>query len=366
MRRIWVLLKTQIQALFRDPTLIFFDLIFPAAMFLFFATVFAPSASSGSTDVYLIATGADPRLEGAIRSIESEVRVHRMASGDVASALRDALSQYRDPVIVRLPSDWADQLQSSGVLTVEIWASRSNPMAAFIGQAIGESLARQAGYAIPSPVRPILRPLERTGSGVDRVLLTSLIITWLIVGGMHAVTQYAYLRESGLSKRLRISPLRRHEFVLGLIAESWLVSLAISAELLLSGMLWYRAGLIRAPGDVLWLLAGCGLLVSLSASLGLLIASLAREPSYSIWGPLVLYMTLMFLSGLAIPVIFFPGVLQRIASWLPPRQLHVMLEAVLLYRQSPPAVSALLWMAVLAVVLLAAAVQWMPWRASRR
>lgn len=366
MRRMLALLKTQIQVIFRDPILIFFDLVLPAAMFLFFASVFAPSPSSGVTDVYLIAAEGDSRLEEALRSIEGAIRVHRANSNDVSAALQDALSRYRDPLIVRLPSDWADQLKSSGVLTVEIWASRGNPMAAFIGQAIGESLAQQLGYAIQSPVRPVLQPLERARSGVDGVLLTTLITAWLIVGGMHAVTQYAYLRESGLSKRLRISPLCRHEFILALIAESWLISLVVSAELMFLGIVLYQSNLIRAPVDGLWLLAGCGLLVCISASIGLLVASLSREPSYSVLGPLVIYMSLMFLSGLAIPVMFFPGILQQIASWLPPRRLHVILGAVLLFREPSPAVSALLWMGALAVVLLVAVVQFTPWRTSRR
>ncbi len=369
MRRIWSLLRTNILALLKDPYLIFFDLLFPLAILIFFLRLRAPQAGDQTVDLYLVLREPSPVLQQTLESMRPQVRAHyqfatRESDDSVEAALKDAIARYRVPLILQFPRNWEQEIRAGRVITLQVFGSSDDPAGFGVVQSLVDKLLAATGQPQTSPVRLDFKPLEQDLSGADRVLVSTLQMVWLIVGGMHAVTQYAYLRESGLGKRLMVSPLRKHEFVLSLVIEALLVAGLVSVFLSGVAVVLYSAKVPTRPATWLTLAAAATIMVVLSASFGLLIAALAREPSYAYWGPIGLYLAIMFLSGMAFPIALFPDSLRQVANLLPTRRLNAALEAELLYGQ--PAMTSMGEVAVMALLALAVTMFVIPWRESRR
>lgn len=368
MKRIWSIFSANVRATVRDPYLIFFDIVFPISIYIFFVQVFVPAARSLVIDVYVYVPENVTIVDKALKNISEEgMRIHKVpvSTDDLVAYVReDALSKKRIPRLIVFPRDFEERLRSNEKVNVDVYISRDDPLSFSLDMVIREVL-RVSDKLADSPISTATHYLEATGqSSVNRVTLNGLFVFWLIVGGMHCVSQYVYLLESRMNKRLLVTPLRKHEFVLELALEAALVAIGISIIVSLIAVIGYQASFLNNPFNIALLLIGALTVVIFAASLGLLVASFAKEPSQAIWGPLAVFMALMFFSGFAIPAQFFPKSLQTFANYLPTRSLALAIESSIIYQVT--SFRSFIYPALSSLTMLAIAILVMPWRDVRR
>jgi len=368
MKRVWSLLKSHTALVTREPYFIFFDLLFAPAAFLFFMTVMGAPTSAFMFHMYVVAPTGQAFIEQNAQDMGNfRVRfVPPNVSDPVKWALDSALRARQDPVLLVFPAQWEQKVQDQKEVQVELYASVDNPNA-YLASVFLESLAQSLGVS-PARSSPFIvqatnfETVERPT--VDRVTIQTLLIMWLIVGGMHAVSQYAFLVESGMNKRLLVTPLRKVELIVALILEAMIVLLVVSLGVMLLAKVMYQATILDSPIGILYVILGEIVMVTLSATLGLFLAVILKEPARMAWGPLGIYILLMFISGLTVPIAFFPDTLRNIAELLPTRRLIMALEAALLYGRS--GWSLMIYPTLVSLAFFTATVVLMPWRETRR
>jgi ABC-2 type transport system permease protein len=198
-------------------------------------------------------------------------------------------------------------------------------------EAAGEFLKvwRTPAFALPTLVLPagmyVLFALLLPGGwgGMDKA--TYLLATYGVFGIMGPAlfgfgAGVAQERENGWLDLKRVAPMPVAAYFFGKIAMSMLFALAV---ILLLSSLALAGGVRIAP----WRWLGLVLLLVVAplpfCALGLMIGSSARAGAAVAIVNLV-YLPLSILSGLWMPIQVFPGWLQSLAAWLPPRPLAEM------------------------------------------
>jgi ABC-2 type transport system permease protein len=127
------------------------------------------------------------------------------------------------------------------------------------------------------------------------------------------------LRERGILKRLRATPLPAWAFFAGRIGNAVVVTFLLAALLLAIGRLFYGVTLNLAtlPGAVVALLVGAASMCTLG------LATTAAVPSEQAAPPIanVIVLPIYFISGIFIPTESLPDWMARIASFLPVKSL---------------------------------------------
>ncbi len=171
-------------------------------------------------------------------------------------------------------------------------------------------------------------------------------------------------RETGLLKRLRISPLPTPALLAAVIVNLALIALAEDALLLVIGRLFYHLVLPDAWGPLLVAIAAGVLCFS---ALG--VAASTLIPTQQSAGPIIgiVYFVLLFLSGLWFPLQPGSG-LAKVSAWFPVR--HLILATFAPF-DTRPGVSPWAWhdiavLAVWGVVGLVVALRRFKWEPSHR
>jgi len=368
MKRIWSLLRSHISLVVREPYFIFFDLIFAPAAFLFFVTVMGSPTSAFVFHMYASAPTGHTLIEQQAQEM-GNFHVHFVpqdVSDPVQWTLDTALRAKHDPVLLIFPANWEQGAQAGKEIPVKLYASVDNPNA-YLASLFLESLAESMGLSSTRSTPFIVQATNFEAvehPTVDRVVIQTLLIAWLITGGMHAVSQYAFLVESGMNKRLLVTPLQKVELIVTLLLEAMTVLLVVSFGVMLLAKVMYHATIMDSPTSLFYILLGEIVMVTLSATMGLFIAVVLREPARMAWGPLGTYLLLMFLSGLATPITFFPETLRSFAELLPTRRLIMALEAALLYNR--PAWPLIVYPVLVSLAFFVGTAVLMPWRETRR
>jgi len=379
MKRIWIIFRASILTITRDPMALLFGVVFPVVLFFFFVNIFASPPSSFSADLYIYTPASSQLLQQVIDEAgktseagkEGHVWLHLLppevqAESALDFVQRDALAKRRTPALFHLPEQWEAQLERGEPFTVSLYAQANDPGAYQAASILTAELLRAAGkLPTGSPIAIEAQPITPSGgSGVDRTTLNILLLTALITGGTQVVAQYAYLTTSGMKKKLLASPLQKHELLIELLAEAIVLIYVISFLLVLISTIYYRGTFLQSPLDVLLLAGSLAIVTIFSASLGLVLTALIKEPDYAVSAVLPIYLALMFLSGLAIPMIFFPDLLRQIAEFLPTRQIALALENSLFYGQHDLRLYGLSSLAAAGMFVLVWLV--LPWRVIRR
>jgi ABC-2 type transport system permease protein len=147
---------------------------------------------------------------------------------------------------------------------------------------------------------------------VDLPILTSVLITTSAVLSLVAII--AIYREGGILRRLRATPLRPYTILTAQVLVKLLFTALTLAAMLLAGRRYFSidAGVPLASFTLALLFSTVSIL-----SLGFLLASLVPTARFAQpIGTLVLY-SMLGLSGLFVPVVSLPPVLQAVARVLP-------------------------------------------------
>jgi ABC-2 type transport system permease protein len=214
------------------------------------------------------------------------------------------------------------------------------------GPGWGVLLWRQAGYQLRVSIRnrrtitsAILLPVlilvalrSTSGTGLGTINNLTLVAGALVYGAVsigflsHA-TALVNSRESGVLKRFRGSPLPPWIYLAGriiattlLAVAASLVALSLATDIVSIDFPWARLPLIVASlllGALVW------------AALGTMMTGFISTPD-STWSTLmIVFLPLMFISGVFVPTSTEPGWLADIANWLPAEPFAELLQKCL-------------------------------------
>jgi ABC-2 type transport system permease protein len=167
--------------------------------------------------------------------------------------------------------------------------------------------------------------------GVADSLAKILAITFMSGGLFSLAISIAVMKEKGILKRYKITPVRPITLVMGLITRQLILMLIITVLLFALAIIIYNADLRGSLID--WILVALiGNFVFLN--LGFVVAGLSRTNQGAAGIGNLLFMPMLFLSGATIPAVLFPDWLIKISKILPATHLNNLLSNVLFRGQS--------------------------------
>jgi len=162
--------------------------------------------------------------------------------------------------------------------------------------------------------------------GVADSLAKILAITFMSGGLLSLGISIAVMKEKGILRRYKVTPVRPITIVMGLIVRQLLFMLIIAVILFAMAFIIYNADM---QGNIFDWLIVCVIGIFVFLALGFVVGGIARTNQGAAGIGNLLFMPMMFLSGATIPAFLFPKWLVKISNFLPATHLTNLLEEVL-------------------------------------
>lgn len=167
--------------------------------------------------------------------------------------------------------------------------------------------------------------------GVADNLAKILTITYMSGGVFSLAIFIAVMKEKGILRRYKVTPVRPVTLIMGLITRQLVLMIIISILLFAMALVIYNADL---QGSILNWIAVALIGNFTFLSLGFVVAGVARTNQGAAGIGNMLFMPMLFLSGATIPSILFPKWLISISKALPATHLYELLADILFRGQS--------------------------------
>jgi ABC-2 type transport system permease protein len=138
----------------------------------------------------------------------------------------------------------------------------------------------------------------------------------------------ASVRDEGILRRYKITPLPKWVFVFGTVMSRYIVLLFSTAVLILAAEVFYH---IEIVGGVFALFIVFTVGTASFSALGFAVASFAQTAQSAVWMANVLIMPMILLSGATIPSYVLPVWINEIALGLPSTYLYDAFEEVIVF-----------------------------------
>jgi ABC-2 type transport system permease protein len=206
-----------------------------------------------------------------------------------------------------------------------------------------------------------VRVEERGGTDLGAVgyFLPAFIVAMILINGVmtvpSAVTQF---KRDGTLKRLAVSPLRKHEWILANVIQQSILAVAITVVMI--GVAWVVFGVTVSPGPVALALIVLGAVTF--TALGMIVAGAIADPGAAISLGGAIALPLMFVSGIFWELDLMPPTLQTVAEFSPVTHFHRSLRQLLIVDSTSGVALTFGILAVLAVAFLLGAIYTTSWQ----
>jgi len=202
---------------------------------------------------------------------------------------------------------------------------------------------------------------ERGQAGLDAAdyFLPAFIVAMILINGVMTVpSAVAQLGRDGTLKRLAVSPLRKHEWILANVIQQSILAVAITVVMV--AVAWLVFGVTATPGPLALALVVVGAVAF--TALGMIVGGVIRDPGSAISLGGAIALPLMFVSGIFWELDLMPETLQTVAEFSPVTHFHRSLRELMILDSTSGVVLTFVLLAVLAVVFLAGAVWVTRWQ----
>ena len=300
----------------RDRQVVFWTFFFPIFLILLFGFVFTKS-DSFKINIGLVDEDETQRSRELISALE-QVSVLSLERGTREQVLSQIQAHQRNAAIV-ISRGYGDSL-GTGSAHVEVQFDPSNIQIAQAVISIVRQVVGQVSWklldlkppidVVPTAVQDVQREIRYIEFLVPGLIGVSLVSTCLFSIGV-VVASY---REKGKLRRLSVTPLPKPIFIAGQIINRYTIVLLQAFLLIGLGILVFS---VQMQGNVLSfiLLLTVGMLAFLA--LGFLIASTAKTAQTASGIANVIFIPMMFLSGVYFPVDGLPKIFKPLVEFLP-------------------------------------------------
>lgn len=155
-----------------------------------------------------------------------------------------------------------------------------------------------------------------------------LTITFMSGGLFSLGISIAVMKEKGILRRYKVTPVRPLTIVMGLIIRQLLFMLLITVILFAMAFIIYNADV---QGNIFDWFIVCLIGIFVFLAMGFVVGGIARTNQGAAGIGNLLFMPMMFLSGTTIPSFLFPDWLKGISKVLPATYLYDLMTGVLFY-----------------------------------
>jgi ABC-2 type transport system permease protein len=351
-RRLWTLVRREVQATFRDPFTITILVSVPIAALMLFGFVLATNVKHLSLGLY------DAARTDASRRLVADLAANGtfdVSPYESPQAIGDALVSGAISVGVVIPADFDDDVRHAGpggqrpqvqVLYDGGEAALAGNAEAF-ANALLQTSASTIGDSGRSPRRPIVPGFESRGRGVGvvarGVFNPGLEGTPFMVAGTFGfvlsflttlITAVSIVNEKlqGTFEQLQVTPATSVEILLGKILPLGAVfALDVVLMVMIAGFLLG----VWPQGSALLFVAVSSFYVLISLSLGLIFSATSATAAEAVQKTVLFSIPLVQLSGFIFPVRNMPTVVQWIAKLLPATHYITISRAIYLRAEGP-------------------------------
>jgi ABC-2 type transport system permease protein len=202
------------------------------------------------------------------------------------------------------------------------------------------------------------------GRGIRQVVPFFLaeVLALTVMGSFWGLSvQLVMFREQGILRRFRVTPVGASAMLASSILSNYMLTLpTIVIEFFLARWVFHMTGLGNLAGVFVLVTAG----TICFASLGLIIASVTNSMQETQIINQLIWFVFLFLSGASIPLPILPGVVQRVADYLPAAYLVGGMQRSMIDNAGPASLGgylvSMLGSAVIAFVVSAQLFRWDP------
>lgn len=197
-----------------------------------------------------------------------------------------------------------------------------------------------------------------TGLSAADYFLPAFIVAMILFNGLMTVpSAIATFKRDGTLKRLAATPLRRWEWIVANLIQQSILSLLVVGVMVV--LAWVLFDVTAVPGPLAILLIVVGTVAF--AALGMIFASLIREPGSATSLGVGIALPLMFISGIFWELDLLPATLQQVAEFSPVTHYHRSLRELMILDSMDGVWMTVAVLAVMAGVFVPLAIQLTDW-----
>jgi ABC-2 type transport system permease protein len=162
--------------------------------------------------------------------------------------------------------------------------------------------------------------------------LAKILTMAILSGGLFSVGLHvSVMKEKGVLRRYKVTPVKPVTIVLGTVFTHSTLMILNACLLTALAIIAYRAEIM---GGILEYFVTILIGIIVFGSLGLCVAGLSKTNQSAVGIANILFMPMIFLSGITIPAFLFPEWLTKFANLLPGTHLYKMIQSVVFYGNS--------------------------------
>ncbi len=325
MRTLKFLLQKEFRQIFRDPSILRIIFIMPIMQLI--VLPFAADYEVKNINLSLVNQDQSETSRLLAEKLASSGYFKITHSDKSYEKALEAVEDRQADIIVNIPPGFESALIKEGENTIYVAANAIDGIKAGLGvsyaqQIIGEFNRELRETWIP-PTRLMPRPMIQVQSAnwynpdVDYQLFMVpgiLVVLVTMVGSFLAALNIVKEKESGTIEQINVSPIKKHQFLLGKLIPFWVLGLLILGIGLIVS--WLIHGIVPAGSYALiFLFAGIYLVAVLG--IGLLVSTFAETQQQATFIAFFFLMVFILLSGLYTPVDSMPE-WAKVVSWFNP------------------------------------------------
>lgn len=409
MRRVFTLTTTLLRDWFRNREAVFFALLFPLLLLVIFSTVFAGGPTEFDIAVQnndLNADGEPTELSATLvtaleespplepQTIESDTdlsevenieeatgykrvliipdgfdaRVRSSSARVRIAVIQDTINRFQGDISQDQQQNIQDALQGmqtdqdDSTVEVVLLTVPDDDAAGAVQSVIDSVIARfnDRSIGVEDPTVTVIS--EQRGQqalGAADYFLPAFIVAMILINGLMTVpSAVAQFKREGTLKRLAVSPLRKHEWVIANVIQQSILAVVIA--LIMVAVAWGLFGVTAIPGPVAIALIVIGAIGF--SSLGMMVGAVIEAPGSAISLGGAIALPLMFVSGIFWELDLMPATLQTVAEFSPVTHFHRSLRELMVLDSMAGVPSTVVMLVALASLFFAGALYLSNWQ----
>jgi ABC-2 type transport system permease protein len=325
MRTLKFLLRKEFSQIFRDPAILRIIFIMPVVQLI----VLPFAADYEVKHINLSVVNQDPSptanilIEKMAASGYFNITHHTTHYGQALQAIEDREAD----IVLNIPPDFEKNLLRESVSTVLIAANAIDGIKAGLGVSYANQIIQDFNQEIRAQLLP---PMKIPARATIRVQSANwynpdinyqlfmvpgiLVVLVTMVGSFLTALNIVKEKENGTIEQINVSPVKKHQFLLGKLIPFWVLGMIILALGL--GISWLIHGILPA-GNYLDIFLFAGLYLVAVLGIGLLVSTFADTQQQATFIAFFILMVFILLSGLYTPIDSMPA-WAKIVSWFNP------------------------------------------------
>lgn len=325
MRTLKFLLQKEFRQIFRDPGILRIIFIMPLIQLI--VLPFAADYEVKNIDLSLVDQDQSESSRLLENKFGSSGYFRITHTGTAYEEGLESVSDNEADIIINIPPDFEKDLIRGGESTVYVAANAIDGIKAGLGVSYARRIIADFNGEFRTRLVPYTRVLPRSNIVVQSanwynpdinyqlfMVPGILVVLVTLVGSFLAALNIVKEKENGTIEQINVSPIKKHQFLLGKLIPFWVLGLIILAIGLVVS--WLIHGIIPVGSYLLIFIFAAIYLVAV-LGIGLLVSTFAETQQQATFIAFFFLMVFILLSGLYTPVDSMPD-WAKVISWLNP------------------------------------------------